>query len=416
MKKIRRTVALLLSVAIITAFAGCEKEITAKDLMEDITPSNASEVYLDEDFRTAYSRTAFRMLENEYSADGGNVVLSPLSMLYNLALLGNGAYGETQTELEKIMGSSLSIQSLNTNMHSFAESLHDSDFAKLYFDNAIWFNADQNAQPTNDFLQVAADYYSVSAYKESFNADTVTNVNNWISNKTNMNVEYVIDKMPSDVPMYMFSAAMLEASWATPYSYDNIQDGVFVNASGVEEKAQMMTSFEYQYIKDAAAHGIIKEYSGKDYAFVAVLPDEGVSVEEYVKYLASGENYKKLMESEYRVVVDATVPKFSCQYNDDITDLIKAFDLGTAFNADRADLRNLGTADGNLYVGGLQVRTAMSVTDKGTSKGTSSTVANENANATSVRVLTLDRPFVFAVIDCQYKLPVILGAINSVAE
>lgn len=416
MKKIRRTVALLLAATMITAFAGCEKEITAKDLMENITPSNASEVYLEEEFRSSYSRAAFGMLEHEYSEDGGNVVLSPLSIFYNLAMLGNGANGETAKELDKMFGQNFNTQSINAHMHSFAENLKDSDFAKLYFNNAMWFNADKNAQPNDEFLQIAADYYGVSAFKESFNSDAAVNVNNWISNKTEMNVEYLIEKMPADVPMYLFSTAMLEATWATQYSYDNIQDGIFNNASGEEEKAQMMTGFEYEYIKDSIAQGFVKKYSGNDYAFVAILPEENISVANYLTYLSSGENYKKLIESSADIIVDATVPKFSCEYNGDVTEIVKDLDLGTAFNAAQADLSKLGTADENLYVGGLQVRTAMSVTDKGTSKGTSATVANNNANATSVRVIMLDRPFIFAVIDCRYQLPVIIGAINTMTE
>ena len=414
MKKLRRALALLLTAAMMTVFVGCQKEVTAENLMENVETENASEMDLDNDFRQVYAKTAFTMLQNAYSPDGGNVVISPLSIYYHLGILGNGAEGASKEDIEKMLGKSIPVQDLNVRLHSYLEQLKNTDTAKVYFENALWFNSDKNAKPNDDFLKTVASYYDVAAYKESFSADAVTNINNWISNQTDMDIEYLLDEMQNDVPLYMLSTAVLNADWASPFSYDNIQDGVFTNASGNEEKAQLMSAFENKYLSDDSVTGFVKNYAGNNYAFVAILPNS----EELTGYIASltvGGHFEKLVDSRRPLVVDATIPKFSCEYKGSALDIIKNMGVDRSFIERSAQLGNLGECDGNLYAGDLYVRTALSVTEKGTSKGTAATVTNKDV-ATSVRVVTLNRPFIFAVVDTRYYLPIIVGAVNTLND
>lgn len=414
MKQLRRVLALLVAIAMIMAFAGCQKEVTAENLMENVEAENTSELDLDEDFCKAYRKVAFGMLQNAYSSDGGNVVISPLSVFYHLGILGNGAEGASREDLEHMFGKGMTASQINTVLHSYLEQLKNTDTAKMYFENALWFNSDKNAQPNSEFLQTVASYYGASAYKESFGADAVTNINNWISNQTNMDVEYMLDEIPADAPLYMLSAAVLNADWASPYSYNNIQDGTFINASGNEEKAQMMSAFENKYLESDSTVGFVKNYAGSNYAFVAFLPNRE-DITNFVSLLALGGQYEKILQSAKKAVVDATVPKFSCEYKGSALDVIKNMGVDRSFHPQSAQLGGVGQCDEKMYAGDLYMRTIMSVTEKGTSKGTAATVANKDV-PTSVYVVTLNRPFVYAVVDTRYNLPVLVGAVNTMND
>lgn len=414
MKQLRRVLALLIAAAMIMALAGCQKEVTAENLMENVEAENASELDLNDDFCKAYRKAAFGMLQKAYSADGGNVVISPLSVFYHLGVLGNGAEGGTRDDIEDMFGRDMTVTQINEALHSYVEQLVNTDNATMHFENALWFNADKNAQPSSEFLQNVANYYGASAYKESFGPDAVTNINHWIDNQTNMDVEYILDDIPQDPPLYLVSATALSADWASPYSYNNIQDGTFTNASGNEEKAQMMSAFENKYLEGDSAVGFVKNYAGGNYAFVAFLPHRE-DITNFVTLLAAGGQFEKIFESAQRAVVDATVPKFSCEYKGSAMDAIKTLGAERAFHPLSAQLKGLGECDGNLYAGDLYVRNIMTVTEKGTSKGTAATVANKDV-PTSVYVVTLNRPFVYAVIDTRYNLPVLVGAVNTLND
>lgn len=416
MKKIRRAVSVLIASAMLAAtFAGCEKEVTAENLMEGITSQNASEVDLDDEFCQKYSTFAFKLLQKAYQSDEENIIISPLAVAHNLALLYNGAGGDTAEELKNLLGSSRTVDQLNVYMHSYEERLTDSDMTKLYFNNATWFNADKNVSVNEEFLQSNATYFGNAMFKETFGADAVTNVSNWVSNETQQYVEYIVDELPADAPMYMMSSVMLDGSWSKQYSYQNIQDSVFTTAAGEEQKAQMMSSYEQAYIHDDLSSGFVKEFSGGNYAFVAILPREFTNVKDYIASVAVGDKYMKMFKNEMPYFVDATIPKFTCEYRGGMADTLKELNLSQAFNPAAANLLKLGTSDGKLYAGDLYVRDSFTVTEKGTSKGTAASVADNNGIPTDLFVITLDRPFLFMVIDRNYNLPVMLGVVNSLA-
>lgn len=403
---------MIIASAMLLGFAGCQKEVTAEDLTENVNAENASEVDLDDDFCKKYSTFAFKLLQNMYESDDENVVISPLAVSYNLGLLYNGANGDTTDQLRDILGTALSVNEMNVYMHSFNERLTDTDLTTLYFNNAMWFNSDTNTTPSQSFLQANATYYDNAMYKESFSTDAVSNISNWISNETNQNVEYIVDELPADAPMYMLSSVMLDATWSKQYSYQNLQKSTFTTASGKEQEAQMMSAFEYSYIHDEMGKGYIKEYSGGNYAFIALLPEENVKMKDYIARLAVGDKYAPLLKSKRQEVIDVTIPKFSCEYRNGMSDILTKMKLGKAFDSNVADLSMLGTSDGKLYAGDLFVRTSFSVTEKGTSKGTAASVADDSV-ATNTHVISLSRPFLFMVVDLNYNLPVILGVVNN---
>lgn len=417
MKKIRRSVALIIASAMMVAsFASCEKEITAEDLTANVNAENASQLDLDDDFCKKYSTFAFKLLQNMYESDEENVIVSPLTVSYNLSLLYNGANGDTMEQLRSMLGVPVGAHEMDIYMHSYRERLADSDLTKLYFNNAMWFNSDKNATPSDNFLQTNATYFENAMYRESFNDQAVTNVNNWISNQTNQNIEFIADELPEEDPMYMLSSLMLDANWSKQYSYQNIQDGTFTTAAGVEQNTQMMSAFEYSYVHDELADGFIKEYSGGNYAFLALLPRENLKIDDYISRMAVGDKYAPLLKSKRPDVVDATVPKFSCEYRGGMADVLSKMKLDKAFDPNSADLSLLGTSDGKLYAGDLFVRTTFSVTEKGTSKGTAATVSDDNSTVTNTHVITLNRPFLFMVIDLNYNLPILMGVVNNIEQ
>ena len=414
MKKLHRVLALLLTAAMLTAFVGCQKEVTAENLMENVEAENASEMDLDNDFCKAYRKAAFGMLQSVYTADGGNVVISPLSVFYHLGILGNGSEGASRDDLEHMFGKGMTVTLINVALHSYIEQLQNTDTAKMYFENAMWFNSDKNSQPNSEFLRTVSSYYGASAYKESFSGEAVTNINNWISNQTDMDIEYLLDDIPEEAPFYLMSAAVMNADWSVPYSYDNIQDSTFTNSSGIEEKAQMMSAFEGKYMETESAVGFVKNYAGGNYALLAILPNSS-DLTGFISFLTVSGQFDKFLESGQKAVVDATVPKFSCEYKGSAMDIVKGMNLDRSFIESSAQLGGIGTCDGNMYAGDLYMRTMLNVTEKGTSKGTAATVSNKDV-PTSVYVVTLNRPFVYAVIDTRYDLPVLVGAVNTLKD
>ena len=167
------------------------------------------------------------------------------------------------------------------------------DANKLSIANSIWF-ADRFA-PRADFLQKNADYYNAAAYKANFSdSKTVADINNWISEKTKGMIKEVIQEIDPDTVMFLINALAFEDEWLIQYDSEySVRDGEFTTANGEKVTAQFMHGETERYIYDENAEGFIKRYKGK-YAFAALLPKEGMSIEEYVSTL-SGEKISTII-------------------------------------------------------------------------------------------------------------------------
>ena len=180
-----------------------------------------------------------------------------------------------------------------------------------------------------------------------------------------------------------------------------------------------MNSEEPLYIEDEDTTGFIKYYK-ENYAFVALLPREGMSMEEYVNGL-TGEKLVGLIETARSdVEVHAAIPKFSSEYTVELSEVLPGMGMTDAFDGDRADFTGIGTVDdGNLYISMVLHKTYIQVDELGTKAGAATAVAVAETAALveeEIKDVILDRPFVYAVIDTTDSHPVFLGVTESVTR
>ena len=109
------------------------------------------------------------------------------------------------------------------------------------------------------------------------------------------------------------NAACFDARWETPYEASDIREGgTFTAASGARQTADYLTSSESIYLSGNNVTGFLKPYDGGKYAFVALLPDEGVTLEEYLKNL-TGEHLYQLITDHHYAEVQASILRFTAQ-------------------------------------------------------------------------------------------------------
>ena len=93
----KRFIALLLVLAISLAMTACS-QVSANDLMKDV-PTKAVDVLPDMDAGAAAATDFGVRLFQTSMEEGKNTLISPLSVLYALAMTANGADGETLAQM-----------------------------------------------------------------------------------------------------------------------------------------------------------------------------------------------------------------------------------------------------------------------------------------------------------------------------
>lgn len=314
--------------------------------------------------------------------------------------------------MEEILGGS--VEQLNGALTGLGQE-NDSP---LYVANSIWFAEGGRITPNSDFLQINADYYGAGVFEAPFDQTTVTDINRWVKEHTHGMVEEVLEEIPRDTVMYLINALAFEGEWENPYQKEDMWQQAFTNQDGKVQQVSMMHSEEQFYLRDDQTQGFMKYYQGGRYAFVALLPDKGISILDYVKGL-DGQQLKALLDNPTSVPVVATMPKFESEMEVDLQEVLKEMGMVLPFDSAQADFTGLGTSpDGNLYINEVLHKAYIEVEEKGTRGGAATAVGINCEGAPEEpedqKVVTLDRPFVYLVVDTSSMLPVFMGTVLSV--
>ena len=250
-------------------------QMASVDLMAAIKPNPPAPQPVSEEAAAAAADFALRLFRagNE---PGKNTLLSPISVLCALAMTANGAKGETLAQMEQTLG--LDREALNACFRAWLDALAGDGILKLA--NSVWFTADPRFTVEQSFLQTNADCYGADVYKAPFDETTLADINSWVKEKTDGMIPEILDRIPEAAVMYLVNALAFDAKWAAPYESHSVSGGDFITETGEKRPVDFMYSEEHDYLENELAVGFVKPYEGGKYAFAALLPKEGVSLED----------------------------------------------------------------------------------------------------------------------------------------
>lgn len=407
-------ISLLLVCAMAVNLTGCAMEVQAKDLMDGITPNQVNA--LDDLGSQNADVTDFAIRLFKASEESGkNTLISPLSVLCALAMTANGAEEETLAQMEEVLG--MTTEELNLYLYSYMQNLPQGEKYKLSLANSIWFTDDERFTVNLDFLQTNADYYGADIYKAPFDKQTLKDINNWVKQNTDEMIPEILDQIPPEAIMYLVNALAFEAEWSEIYEKHQVKDGEFTKEDGTKQDVKFMYGSEGTYLEDEKATGFMKRYKGGKYAFVAMLPNEGVSVSEYIASL-DGESLNALLANPQYATVHTSIPKFETEYKVEMSEILKSMGMTEAFDMYNADFEGLGTSTGgNIYISRVLHKTFISVGEKGTKAGAATVVEIKDGAAAEPqepKEVYLDRPFVYMLVDCENNIPFFIGTMMDV--
>lgn len=180
-----------------------------------------------------------------------------------------------------------------------------------------------------------------------------------------------------------------------------------------------MYSTEAYYLEDDSTTGFIRPYED-GYSFMALLPKEGISIEDYISHLSAEKLIGLVENASTDYEVDAAIPKFKSEYSIELKDTLQNMGMTDAFDEEQADFRGIGTSDNrNIYINMVLHKTYIEVDEQGTKAGASTVVGMVETMSLyepEIKTVHLDRPFVYAIIDTETQMPIFLGVTESVEE
>ncbi len=211
------------------------------------------------------------------------------------------------------------------------------------------------------------------------------------------------------------NAIYFNAKWVAPFAKENTRDGAFNLADGGTATAPMMArQSTYPYAAGQGYQAIQLPYRG-GVSMVVLLPDAG-----QLDAFEAGLDVAKLQSIQGSLsprLVELTMPKF--EYHTDsisLRDKLIALGMTDAFDGQVADFSGMdGTRE--LHISDGIHKAMVRVDEEGTEAAAATAIIMEatSAQVDPPLVLTIDRPFVFAIRDDATGALLFIGRITNPA-
>ncbi|MDE5596210.1 MAG: hypothetical protein K2J04_00060, partial [Lachnospiraceae bacterium] len=271
-EKLCKLIAALLSAVMLMSCFGCgnsggrgkgktvETDESITDLMADMRQGGAVELekqpgIMDseegngmsglgmDEFCVSAADFAITLLRENVQTTEGNVLVSPVSLLNVLAMTANGAGADTRVQMLSVLAGSEDIEGLNRDMKAWMAELGNAENVRMQIANSVWLHGDaEHLTVEGSFLRQNAMYYDADIYHAPLTKNTLSIMNRWVSDKTDGEINSIIEELSDDAVMTLINTVTFDARWKRAYDEYDVHDRVFINALGEKENVSMMLS------------------------------------------------------------------------------------------------------------------------------------------------------------------------------
>ncbi len=350
---------------------------------------------VDQDFIAAVNGFAQRSGAKLLAKKGG--CYSPLSLYYALALVSEGARGQTADELYDLLGEDaekMGAQCANLYRRLYTENGRST----LLIANSLWLDDEVLGEPVNfkeEYLKKAKEDYYASVFKADFSdAATGARMGEWVKENTNGLLNFTPE--PDDEQMMaILNTVYFKSRWERIFPKSKTKKAKFTRADGKKKKVKFMhITEEGRYYKGKNYTAAWRNMESGRVTFY--LPDKGVDVHKLLKDKKIFTNpVKKSKECDLKW----SVPKFKTENKWDVIPTLQKLGVKQAFT-DEADFS--GITDTPATISAVEQGTCFDMNEKGAEAAAYTYIAVAKATAVLPQKrktvkMNLNRPFLYTI-------------------
>ena len=423
-KTLKRTIIFIVALCLLIPLSACQKkdkgpELQAKNLMRTISEDTAEPVKLsDEYIATAsdFSVNIFKTVATKQLKQAENSLISPTALLSSLSLASSGADGTTKEEFKRVLSSDMDFDEFSKMNSSFLATLKSSGSTGVKTVSSMWIDSNVTSSVKEDFLINNAKYYGADIYKSDFTSKTTNkDINKWISYRTDNRTTSLDVKISKNEVVYLIDSLVFDGIWETSYKSSDMTAKEFEAYNGDIKTTDFMVSRDVTYLADSYAVGFSKNYNGGKYSFVALLPNEHISISDYITML-NGDILNTMLNSKTDKKAVAQMPQFNTTFFGSAKPYLTEIGFNKIFDK-KADFTKIMRKEETTYIADV-IQSVSFKAESGVKNENQNTanqsVVGETVDEVSKEMLVFNRPFVYAVIDNTTKIPLLIGTVLTI--
>ncbi|KAF0302039.1 Serpin B9 [Amphibalanus amphitrite] len=353
---------------------------------------------------------------------GGNVVISPFSIVSVLNLLLLGAADNTYEQLRQVLQYPFEVDDLLIHQQSGIQlqSLRrETRGVNVQIANRIF--TDSAFAIDREFARQARDFYQAGVEQLQFGkhpAAAARRINLWVRDHTNGQIEKIFDSPPPrNTRMIGANVVYFNSSWQTPFDPADTKPLTFTLERGSQVCVPMMfaelTVPFVSYSREGFA-AVALPYAGAEYAMVVLVPDEaGEQPLRKLEQQLAGGRLQRVFDDMRPANLSVWLPRFKMQFSLALRDILQEMGATDLFQESRASLGRL-SSDRQLFLSEVLHQAVIDVHEAGTeASAVTTTLVNRDRLATTFRA---NRPFLFVIRDNKTGVPLFYGRMLSPEE
>lgn len=333
--------------------------------LRNISLTRSEYAMVDESNNFAFN--LFREVTSQSETPEKSQIVSPISITYALGMLNNGAAGETQAEINKVLGyEKTGADSINAFCRKMLTEAPNLDkLTKVMIANNIYMNKGFELMP--DFINKAKAYYDAEPETRDFSdGQTRDVINKWGNDHTEGMIPEVLkeDEFDPSAVSYLLNAIYFKGAWAEKFDKGNTKDETFKGYSAETQVPMMRQEHEFNYAETEDCQALCLPYGNNAYRMTILLPKEGKTISDVLKNLTAvtWQRYQWMGSA----IVDVKLPRFESDTDLNLIPIMSALGMPRAFIDGLADFSNFCDNVPSTYIDLMKQVAKIKVSEEGT--------------------------------------------------
>ena len=361
--------------------------------------------------RIIAQNNAFAVKLFEKTAKMQSTVISPVSVSYLMAMLANGANGQTKADIMKALQlTDNDLDEMNALYRMMIQRCGSLD-KETTLRIANYFAMNKDVELKDAYANNMKTIFNAGIESLDFTSPkTTAHINNWCKKNTNGMIPSIINNVDANASAYIMNAIFFNGTWADKFNKSNTKNENFKGYTRDITMVPMMhKSDKLLYWANDMYAAVRIPYGNGSYTMTVMLPNEGKSIDEMLKSMENADFTAWRQDAE-QCIVDLKLPRFTTEADVTLNNIISELGAANIFSS-KADFTNI--ANTNMFVSQMFQKAKIEVSEEGT-KAAAVTAAIMTMSALPTEepkhvTFHANRPFVYMITEANTNAIFFMG-------
>lgn len=408
MKKKNWAAIALMMATVMTVGCSSSSEDDPKPVIDPVVPPTSIELTRAEQEMVGNSNDFAFNLFREARDEMKSQILSPISITYALGMLNNGAAGETQQEINKVLGfSETGADGINDFCYKMLQRAATLDEqTKVLIANNIYMNKGYELLP--EFKSKVKAYYDADAETRDFcDGKTRDVINKWGSDHTMGMIKEVLKEGEFDptAVSYLLNAIYFKGTWQYQFDKNMTQDEEFQHPGFTQEamaKPMMHQNSKLDYMETDDFQALRLPYGNGAWQMTVLLPivkDGEVQTGEDINKVLKSLNtvsWQQIQQQMMPTNIAVALPRLESDTDIDLIPIMKKLGMIRAFDDQLAEFPYFCT-DPIVYIELMKQVAKIKLDEEGTEAAAVTVIGVNEKSEIAHKTFYANHPFLYVI-------------------